>query len=728
MERLLRVIILCTICIANSLQSVGNTFRCADDSVRTTYPLTSDDIPADTVNPIHLDELIISADLRKREGNKDIITFTKDMREGTRNTGELLGKVPGVFYNPLSTEIIYRGSKNILVLVDGVEKGEDYIKRLRQERFDKVEITNLPTGMYEGYDAVIDLRTKPLYMGYEGVVLTEAVMSPDGRNGKGKFLRTSRSAGQFTYTRERLNIDLSTGYTFGQNGLSDYFTKEYPMNDLVETTLETPYKYPNKNIRASRFFADVALDYDINSNHSISAKLSVKPSSNRENYEYRISRTFTNTGVNNILHEVQNMHDGNRTDILAGLWYRGRLRGWSLNANATYNNIGYDKCRQVIRSSGYELADDRKVLSRYMAGGVSASRHSNNNKWFFSLSDNFIFSNFRENRLGSEDLLSESRDFRNTFNSSVQYQGNKKFSVSANAGFSVFKNTYDTESDTHVTPKLGVMMMWAPSDKVYLRFNYSLSTSYPPLSALQDYGQFTDSLMYTTGNPNLRTSLNHEISLSTTLFNSFTIEGQIKRSSNTVFGYYSTNKGEIPSGVDTYYTQSGFVNGDNSLWRLSVTYSKTFGSNWQISLTGTAKGHRAKYQLSKSSRILPEYSWYVLYQIMQGSLQFYLSGNMESYNFMSPQTDMWCTDEGNAVAVSKTFMNQRLQILGMWYIPAYFSNGRMHGGVTSGSYNVQYWANNQSRKSNMCQISIVYRFHGGNSVKKYNRQSEEVEL
>lgn len=95
---------------------------------------------------------------------------------------------------------------------------------------------------------------------------------------------------------------------------------------------------------------------------------------------------------------------------------------------------------------------------------------------------------------------------------------------------------------------------------------------------------------------------------------------------------------------------------------------------------------------------------------------------------MSPQTDMWCTDEGNAVAVSKTFMNQRLQLLGMWYIPAYFSNGRMHGGVTSGSYNVRYWANNQSRKSNMCQISIVYRFHGGNSVKKYNRQSEAVEL
>lgn len=684
--------------------------------------------PADTLASKRLDEIVVTAELLKRKGNEDIITVTKAMREGTRNAGELLGRVSGVFYNPLTTELQYMGSKNILILVDGVEKGAGYIKRLRPERFDKITITNMPTGIYAGYDAVIDLHTRPLYTGYEGVVLTEAVIVPGDRNGDGDNLRKSRNEGQFTYTREKFNIDVTASYTFGQHGLSDYFNREYPLNGLKETTLETPDKSPDKHIRSNRYSAEVAADYDINRRHSVSAKISLAPSSDHDRYDYRIKRDFTDLNITDIVYESQRSDIRDRLDVLAGLWYRGRAAGWRLNANLTYTNIGYKRCNSTDRSSGYQITDNRDISSRYFTGGLEAKRQSDNQKWVFTLSDDFILSSFTEDRAETGNRLSESNDFRNTFNASADYQITNKLSLGFNAGFSVFRNSYNTASDTHFTPKAGFQAMWIPSDNVFMRLNYAASTRYPALSRLQNYGQFTDSLMYSSGNPGLKPSLIHDISLTATFLKSISIEGRYTHTSDCVFSYFVPAYGVIPSGASTFYTRNGSVNGTSDRWSVNLTYSKAFGPHWQISLTGTLIGERAKYSAEASSKVLPQYDWYVLYQTMKGSLQFYLSGYMEQNALITPQSNMRDCLDLYALSVSKFLFNNRLQLLGMWYIPLHLTDGGAHGGITSPSYSTRYWADNNFRVNNMFQISVLYRFNGGKSVKKYDRQSETVDI
>lgn len=694
-------------------------------------PIILDSINSNTPDSIICDtlqEVIVSAELLKRRGNEDIITVTKSMRDGTKNTGELLGRISGVFYNPMTTDLQYMGSKNILVLVDGVEKNPDYIKRLNPERFDRIKVINMPTGIYAGYDAVIDLHTKPLYVGHEGVILSETVLATNNRNGVGKDFRKSRTAGQFTYTREKLNIDFITDYTFEQQGVSDYFERVYPLNDLTESTLEYKENRPNKNNRISRYFADLAIDYDFNEYHSLSAKISIAPSSNKENYNYLFKRSFANLNLTDTVSETRTSNISGRLDVLAGLWYRGSISAWKLNAYVTYNHIGYKWYNAVLRNSGYKNINNRNVLSKYFTGGVETNRYSNNQKWIFSLSDNFILSDYSENRLETGNRLSNSTDFRNTFNGSVQFQGNKKFSMGVNAGLSIFRNSYNGKSDTHITPKAGIQMMWFPSKNVLLRLNYAMTTQYPPLSLLQNYGQFTDSLMYTAGNPQLRPSLNHEVSLSATLFRNFTVEGRFTHSSNSIFEYYTSEVGEIPSGLYTYFTKSEAVNGTKNSWSINLTYAKLFGKHWQVSFTGKVIGHSAKYNNVHSSKILPEYSWYVLYQIMNGSWQFYLSGYMQSYSLITPQSNQWSLDDAVALSISKTFFKNKLQILGMWYLPIHFSDGKWHGGVNSKSFKTHYWADNQFRKNNMFQISIIYKFNGGQSVKKYNRSSGTVEI
>lgn len=675
-----------------------------------------------------LNEIVVSADLHRRRGNEDIIVITKQMCEGTSNTGELLGKLAGVFYNPMSTQLQVMGSSNILLLVDGVTKNADFLKRLNPDRFGKVSITYMPTGMYAGYDAVINLQTKPLYVGYQGVVLSETVVSPNGNNGPGKDLRKSRTAGQFTYTREKINFDFVTDYTFEQQGNSDYFKQSYPLNGITETTLEFAGKRPNKNTRLSSYTSDLSIDYEIARNHSLSGRVSFSPSSHREIYDYILRRDFTTINRSDTVSQTHLYDVGGRRDLFGGLWYRGALKKWGLNAHLTYTDISYRLSNDIYRSLNYSYSDNRDVASQYFSGAVEAKRYSNDSRWLLSLSDNFIVSNYNERRAETLNPLSDSHDFRNTVTADVQFVGSRTLSIGGNVGFSVFRNSYSGDTDIHVTPKGGLQAMWNPSNKLAMRLNYTVGTQYPPLSSLQNYGQFTDSLIYTTGNPALRPGVNHEVVLSSTFLNSLTLEGRYTHNANSIFRYYEPKEGVVPSGANTYFTENSPVNGTYNIWSVNLTYTKQFGKRWMASATGKIVGNKASYGMFSNSKVLPEYSWFILYQIPERSWQFYLSGSMQSYSMITSQIKQWSLDDGMAISVSKTMLQNRLQIVGMWYLPVHLSDGRWHGGLTSESYITSYWANNQFRKNNLCQLSIVYMFNKGNNVRKYNRASESIQL
>lgn len=99
------IIIAAVIAVANTAYGQGVETAEMADSTRS---VTNE---PDTLASKRLDEIVVTAELLKRQGNEDIITVTKAMREGTRNAGELLGRINGMFYNPLSTDLQYIGVK-----------------------------------------------------------------------------------------------------------------------------------------------------------------------------------------------------------------------------------------------------------------------------------------------------------------------------------------------------------------------------------------------------------------------------------------------------------------------------------------------------------------------------------------------------------------------------------------------------------------------------------------
>ncbi|MDE6026787.1 MAG: outer membrane beta-barrel protein [Muribaculaceae bacterium] len=688
---------------------------------------TSQEMVNDSVSAKSLDEVVVTKSLTEHEGNKDIITVTDAMRKGTKDTGELLGRIPGVHYNPITTDLLYQGSGNVLILVDGVEKDPSYIKRLTTGRFDRITVTNNPTGIYSAYDAVIDLHTRDLYEGYEGVILTENSISPDGRNGKGQALCHTRNEGQFTYTRDRLNLDFYTRYRFQQLGLSSYFDKSYPLNGIYETTIPTADDTPNHNTRSSAYYANLAADYDISKEHSVSAKVSVAPSSARTAYDYMLERMDMNSGTTQILTEQRNSDIHGQMDIAGGVWYRGSIGAWNLRIDASYTDMKYRSVNNIEESSGYTLDDPRNIKARYWTARAEGGRYLTS-KWYLNLSDSFITSSYNESRPQTGDELSSSSDIRNTFEGSLSWYPGSKASLSINAGLSVFRNAYEGLHSTDVTPRAGLQAMWAPSSKVLFRLDYRLFSMVPSLSILQDYGQFTDSLVYRKGDPEIKPALAHWLTLSCTLLQKVNLQVRYTHTSDDIYQYYESAAGMLPSGIQAPYTVISPVNGRGNQLNFNLSYSDWFGPHWMVSITAGMTYKGARYGESSQSRTLPSGSWYVLYQTLGNTLQAYLSGSVRHYASVSPQTNIWNVEDGYALSLSKTFFNNRLEVLAMWTLPVHFASGRYRGGVKSTSYCENFWSDNQFRSNNKLMFTLVYRFKGGDSVRRYNRQSESVDI
>ena len=220
---------------------------------------------------VQLNEIVVKAETVKSHGNRDAYVVTKDMKHGLRDAGELLSRIQDLSYNPMTKEATYLGSKNIVILMDSVEKDEDYIKRLSPNRFDRIDVIHNPTGKYTGYDALINFHTRPTYQGYEFNTNAQVMMFPKNRHLDDGGMGSLHGNTGITYTRKKWNFMIDAGGSKSNTYNSEYYSKYYPFNDRTETTLLRDTDHPGRSNSNDFFRTNLAIDYQINDNHSLSA-------------------------------------------------------------------------------------------------------------------------------------------------------------------------------------------------------------------------------------------------------------------------------------------------------------------------------------------------------------------------------------------------------------------------------------------------------------------------
>lgn len=285
---------------------------------------------ADTIKySVKLGDVEVKASNLTRRGGKDVYVVTDDMKRGLYNAGQLLSRVNGVVYNPITTDITYLGSKNVVILLDSVPKPADYIKRLSPDRFDRIDVINFPTGKYLGYDVLINYHSRPTYKGYESNLFSQAYALPGNKLGHGKWLQRNDAYADFTYTNGKWNIAAwmsdKWNRSAGQSGYANY----YPANHFKESTVTTGRHAPTTLSRTNEMPGFLAVDYEINKLQSVSVQWSFAGEDWSTRNDYRLATENTLTHATDTIDYRTRSHTHGAWRNTFGAYYRGRFGAWS---------------------------------------------------------------------------------------------------------------------------------------------------------------------------------------------------------------------------------------------------------------------------------------------------------------------------------------------------------------------------------------------------------------
>ncbi|MEZ3523392.1 outer membrane beta-barrel protein [uncultured Muribaculum sp.] len=689
--------------------------------------------PADTVNvdsikpAVSLDEVTVKASTISHRGTRDSYMITQDMKRGLRTAGELLMRVNGAFYNPVSHDLTYLGSSNIVLLVDSMERGADYIKRQSPNRFDRIDVVHQPTGKYSGYDALINFHTRPTYRGSEFNIGGNTWIRPDGVNGRGRDFNKTSPWADFTYTEDKWNVQADASWQWEQSGMSTYTTRTFPLNNYEERMLEQDPRDPTDLMRRRSLALETAVDYRINDRHIVSALVGVSTTGFDRTLKSRMVTGNINSVLRDTIGHMSRLIENNYLGWAFGIYHRGLVGKWNINTSLTYNTSAWDYKRNVSRTSGYSVDDLRRKSSDYFWGNFSAYRTLFGGKAGLDLSETLLSMDYKEKRLGTDIVLSNNSVISSTTYASLQYFPSNKLSLTANVGVFVYHNS---EGDTHTTsvkPRLQANAFWRPSKKFVTQLVYSASSSSPNLIQMSGYGQFTDSLEYQSGNPSLKATTTHSVMLNLTFFSSLTLSTTFTHGDGSIYDITEAAYMNGTSGERIPYAVTIPENGHFNQWKFRINYNKRFSDRLESALAGSLTGTTARYMNYRREKWIPTADWYMIYRVAPIAMDCVLSYGIIGSSSITPQSRYWELRDGFGLALQKNFLNNRLQLSVLWSPDIHFMPGKTHTYRYSPALNTVGWSDANFRSNNMINFYIAYRLARGKKVRNYKHQTHTVE-
>lgn len=714
------VMVILLIAFTNTIS--GKTIGRPTQAIVMTDIVGTNDSSTDTIkakaDTIAMKGVEVVARLIEHKGNTDIYQVTRDLIKNTHTAAELIGKVPGIYYDPVTTGLSYLGSSKIMLIIDGMEKDAAYIKMLNPDRFSKISIENQPVGRYEGYDAVINLITKSTYDGYDGVILAEGQFATADRNGAGHSLMNQRDDFQFTYTRDKWNIALFGNYNHIDEGTRIGYDRQYPLNDYFQKVEVPLSRHPNRRVRQDNGKVALWIDRLFNNNRRLSVGLIVTPASG--DVTERVKLLSGNSSSHTSLTNIDKNRQPSLMDMQATVQYHGKVGRWNFRAEGGIDRISR-RSEHSVERPGYRLQDFRKIRSTFGWIGGSAAIGFFQSRLIFNVYDYATWIGYDERRMESGKLLSETNSFRNRMAASLTYSPSRRWQVGMTAGFTLNHNSMPGLSETHVAPRLSVNAMLMTGNALF-RFNYATSIGYAPLSQSQDYSYFTDSLTYQSGNPLLRSSLKHKFNLSATLLRDLTVSCEYIYGHNHIY-----NIADIMTDAMHTYVWYRYRNGTSSNWKANMSYNKSI-SHWNFAATLSVERQKASFEHYTSAKTLPNYSWHAMYFNNRYDFQAYLSSSLHPYLAISPQQIGWEQSDGYSLSAVKFFLKGKLQLVAVWSLPIHFIRKPYHSVFESPGYVAHEYIDSYRRSDNSIRFTVVWRFNGGQQTRRYNRTTESIDL
>jgi hypothetical protein len=460
-----------------------------------------------------LDEISITSSNQIVKPNKDILIITKDIKAGVVSINGILPKIRGVNIDPLTNTITVNNNSNILLLVNGNIKNQNYIKNISPDRVVRVEVIRNPTGRYltEGFSAVINIVLKNDYNGYDFYVDNKGLYSLDKSNGE-DILFLNEFETDFTYTHKKLNI-----YGIYINSKSNTNLISTSNTQLDSLILDKRLVDSNPNLLINRLShkAVLGIDVFINSKHNLSIEGTYK--NKPLNFNDRIELYVTNLDNSSLGDTNYYSNQNNRervSDISSILAYRWKMSGsdkleidYGFNFSDNRNDYNYEE---------NELSVSQRVyLEKYYSRFEADYSHIYNKMFTLDLGYHNTIKSNANTYYDSENNSSENKydENRNTLYTYLNIYMSDKFT--SKIGCAVEQNSINTLGlffkYNSFQPFLS--FFYKKSEKTNFRIKLRSYSDYPTNTQIEPFEIVIDRLATKIGNPSLSFTTNYKSSI-----------------------------------------------------------------------------------------------------------------------------------------------------------------------------------------------------------------------
>ena len=282
-----------------------------------------------------LPETIITADEVRHKVDCNSYSITPDMRRGINNTEELLHKIPGIYFDKATNTLKVSDSKNILLLVDGIQQSQDHIKYMSPDRIHTVEVINGASGRFisDDYTAIINIILKKDYRGYDIYASNFSAVGLSGINNS-KRLILNQPVIRMSYTYDKINFYATYSHNKENQDLPVSKNLIYRgvelISEMPENTPNDLYEHKNNTITAG-------VSYQITPTQTVGIQGDYVSGKTETNQIYTMERTDIS---NNDRRTIKNSTETATSDytFVGTLYYQGQFsERFRLYSDFSYN-------------------------------------------------------------------------------------------------------------------------------------------------------------------------------------------------------------------------------------------------------------------------------------------------------------------------------------------------------------------------------------------------------
>lgn len=673
------------------------------------WSLTNSEIPFDlgTVllqNNLQLEEVVVTSQLTTRDADKTTFLITDSLRKGTINTSQMLDKISGIKSDWITGAIKVGHEENVLVVINGKERGNEYALNLNPERIKTVEIIRNPTGKYSEYNMVVNLELKDDYKGWD--ISPKAIGIFSLNHG---YTNQENITTDFTYTFNKWNIYGTAGYKRKFIHDAYFFEKQYDEN-YIERTEKPDLDQPNKLNHQNNALFSLGIDYNFKKNQSVSIQAWADIVDNKDTLGYKTNITEQS---NENIQDQKSTNNYYSDNYIVGMFYRGSFfEKLNITNDLTYNYYKIKENREFLQGINYYSQNNYIGHKNYVRYAID-SDYKVLSSFNISLNYSFTYRNYNNKKRESGESIYFSDNTRNIIEANLSYHPNNKFQIRGGSSilFVNDKNSSEGMNNTSLMPYF--KLYWKPLKKTNFSVNYHCSVEHPNLDQLSTVEWQVDTYLRHRGNPDLKPTVMHYAEAILEVEKLFTITYLWKTLKNDISPWYTKLN-------DMQYVES-LKNCDFQHSYISILGDYNIGKFWRYYIHLAYQRYKRKAEDNKKCygdvySIDTNLAYHIAPLNLNVMAAYYLRYDK------SPllQGTQFTEEESLSFGLNRSFCKGRMPISLMVRVPTQAISKCRYTKIEMDSYKTSNYSDDRVNNFAL-MFSVQYKIGGGKSTRKnYN--------